>query len=97
MALIVADMPRFSIENGDDLDAFIHLYRGYLNTVGINPNADGGPPTGRDRAMGVLRSCLQGSAAEWFDENIVGKNWKLKYFLSTGNNNMGALRGLNVV
>ena len=96
MALIVADMPRFSIENDDDLDSYIHLYRGYLNTVGIDPNGAAGAPTGRDRAMGVLRSGLQGSAAEWFDENIVGKNWKLKYFITNGGANMAALRALAV-
>src|SRR5688572_26036955 len=96
MALIVADMPRFSVEDGHDLDAFIHLYIGYLNAVGVDPNADGGPPTGKDRAMGILRSCLQGSTAQWFDENIVGKNWKLKYFITNGGANMAALRGLAV-
>ena len=67
MALVVADMPRFSMENGNDLDVFILLYIGYLNAIGVDPNADGGPPTGRNRAMGILRSCLQGETARWFD------------------------------
>ena len=85
MALVVADMPRFSVEKGHDLDAFIHLYIGYLNTIGIDPNDVAGNPTGRSRAMGVLRSCLEGSVAEWFDEYITGKNWKLKNILLSGN------------
>lgn len=96
MALIVADLPKFCIEDGDSLEIFIQLYNGYLNAVGINPNADGGPPTGKSRAMGILRSCLKGSAAEWFDENIYGKNWKLKYFITNGGANMAALRGLTI-
>src|ERR1051325_9109304 len=85
MALVVADIPRFSVEKGHDLDAFIYLYIGYLNTIGINPNDVAGNPTGRSRAIGVLRSCLEGSVAEWFDENITGKNWKLKNILLSGN------------
>lgn len=96
MALVVADMPRFSVEDGHDLDAFIHLYIGYLNAIGVNPNGVGGPPTGRERAMGILRSCLQGSAAQWFDETIVGKNWKLSHFITNGGANMAVLRGLAV-
>ena len=85
MALVVADMPRFSVEKGHDLDAFIHLYIGYLHAIGVNPNGDGGPPSGRERAISILRSCLEGSVAEWFDENITGKNWKLKNILLSGN------------
>src|SRR5579871_4270056 len=96
MAVIVADMPKFSIEDGDDIDVFVHLLNGYINAVGIDPNADGGPPTGKARAMGVLRSCLRGSVAEWFDENILGKNWKLTNLRSSGTANMARLRALAV-
>ena len=58
MALVIADMPRFSMENSDNLDVFILLYIGYLNAIGVDPNANGGLPTGRNRAIGILRSCL---------------------------------------
>ena len=85
MALVVADMPRFSVEKGHDLDVFIYLYIGYLNAISVDPNADGGPPTGRDRAVSILRSCLERSVAEWFDENITRKNWKLRNILLSGN------------
>jgi hypothetical protein len=97
MAIVVADLPKFSIEDGDDFDVFTHLYLGHLNTVGVNPNAGGGPPSGRDRAMGILRSCMKGSVANWFDERITGKNWKLKYFLARNVANMGALVASTVV
>ena len=97
MAFIVADMPKFSVEDGDDFDVHVRLLNGYFNTIGLNPNADGGVPAGRDRAMGVLRSSLRGSIAEWFDEHIMGKNWKLTYFISHhGNINMAQLRALPI-
>jgi hypothetical protein len=97
MAVVVASIPTFSTEEDDNLDAFIDRYIGYLNALGINPNADGGPPTGKQRAMGILRGCLKGSVAQWFDEQIVGKNWKLKYFLSNGGaGNIGVLQPLTV-
>src|SRR5581483_6750369 len=96
MAVIVAEMPKFSIEDGDSIDTFVQLLNGYLNTVGINPNADGGPPTGKAKAMGILRSCLRGSIAEWFDENILGKNWKLTNLRTNGGADMAALRALAV-
>jgi hypothetical protein len=98
MAVVVADMPRFSIENDDDLELFINRYIGYLNAIGVNPNALGGPPTGRKRAMGILRGCLMGEAGRWFDEKIDGKNWKLSYLLWNGGaGNIGAIQALNIV
>ena len=98
MAVVVASIPTFSIEEEDNLDAFIDRLIGYYNAIGVNPNgAGGGPPIGRDRAMGILRGCLKGSVADWFDEQIVGKNWKLKYFLSAGGAaNIGVLQALTV-
>lgn len=96
MAIVVADLPKFSIEDGDDFDVFNHLYIGHLATIGVNPNAVGGPPTGRQRAMGILRSCLKGSVASWFDKTFIGKNWKLKYLLSNGGANTNAYQALTV-
>jgi hypothetical protein len=89
-------MPRFSVEKDYDLDAFIYLYISYLNAIGVNPNADGDPPTGRDKAVSILRSCLEGSVAEWFDENIIGKNWKLRNILLSGNFTLAQLVAFTV-
>jgi hypothetical protein len=97
MALVVASLPTYSIEEGDNFDAFNDRLIGYYHAVGVNPDgAGGGPPNGRNRAMGILRSCLKGSVADWFDENVVGKNWKLKYFLARGGANVNALQALTV-
>ena len=61
MAVVVASIPTFSIEEEDNLDAFIDRLIGYYNAIGVNPNgAGGGPPIG-DRAMGILRGCLNTS------------------------------------
>src|ERR1043166_2606961 len=95
MAVVVASIPTFSIEEEDNLDAFIDRLIGYYNAIN---GAGGGLPIGRDRAMGILRECLKGSVADWFDEQIVGKNWKHKYFLSAGGaGNIGILQPLAVV
>src|SRR6266487_3216373 len=34
--------------------------------------------------MGILRSCMSGEAAEWFDRKITGKNWELAFINSNG-------------
>ena len=83
MATIAIGLPIFDGTN--DLDIFIDLWRGYLNTIGVNPyDKAGGPPRGWERAMGILRSCMSGEAAEWFDREITGKNWELAYINSNG-------------
>ena len=52
MAVVVASIPTFLIEEEDNLDAFIDRFIGYLNAIGVNPNgAGGGPPIRRVRAM----------------------------------------------
>ena len=46
MAVVVASIPTFSIEEEDNLDAFIDRLIGYYNAIGVNPNgAGGGPPS----------------------------------------------------
>ena len=75
MAIVVTSVPTFSVEKDDNLDAFIDRLIGHYNAIGINPNGVGSlPPNGRERAMGVLRGCLKGPAAKWWDREITGKN-----------------------
>ena len=42
MAVVVASIPTFSIEEEDNLDAFIDRFIGYLNAIGVNSNGAGG-------------------------------------------------------
>src|ERR1700719_3101544 len=78
MAVATLGMPTFSGRDDEDLFVFIDLYRGYLHSIGVDPlDLAGGPPNGSQRALGILRSCMQGEAAEWFDRNLTGKNWKI--------------------
>src|ERR1700722_14493699 len=78
MAVATLGMPTFSGRDDEDLFVFIDLYRGYLHSIGVNPlDLAGGPPNGSQRALGILRSCMQGEAAEWFDRHLTGKNWKI--------------------
>ncbi|PKK58208.1 hypothetical protein RhiirC2_796677 [Rhizophagus irregularis] len=70
----------------------------YLQNQGVDPadNA-GGPPTGREVAIGYLRGCMRGRALEWFDEEITTKqNWELANLLdNTGQANLVAVNGRN--
>jgi hypothetical protein len=80
MATVAIGLPLFDLDG--DLERFISLFLGYLNGLGINPLIENdGPPTSRDRALGLLRSCMKGRAAEWYDQHILNKNIKLRNIL----------------
>ena len=65
MAVATLGMLTFSGRDDEDLFVFIDLYRGYLHSISVNPlDLAGGPPNGSQRALGILRSCMQGEAAE---------------------------------
>ncbi|CAB4412231.1 unnamed protein product [Rhizophagus irregularis] len=67
---------------------------GYLDTINLNPYAAGGPPESWKRAMGILKSCMSGEAAKWFDREITGKNWELSGITSRGGANLAAFVAL---
>jgi hypothetical protein len=92
MANVTLGMPIFSGEPDEDVELFLDLFRGYLAGLGINPADNVGNPTGHSRALGLLRGCMRGSAAEWFDREITGKNWELhNLFQNHGRANWEAL------
>ena len=94
MATTAIGLPIFEGKATDDIDTFIRLYMGYLDTINVNPYAAGGPPEAWKRAMGILRSCMAGEAAEWFDREITGKNWELSGITSRGGANLAAFVAL---
>jgi hypothetical protein len=94
MALVSLGMPVFNATEEDDLDLFINLYRGYLASVGVNYQDRAANPSGVKRAMGILRSCMQGPASLWFDKELTGKNWRIGHINKNGNATMNALRQL---
>ena len=55
----------------------------------------GGPPTGREVAIGYLRGCMRGRTLEWFDDEITSKaNWELTNLTDgTGQANLVAVNG----
>ncbi|CAB4405717.1 unnamed protein product [Rhizophagus irregularis] len=79
MATVALGLPIFEGREDDDLERFIELYKGYLHSLGINPAAEGGPPTGWEKGMGILRACMKGPAADWYDNNILGRRVKLRF------------------
>ena len=60
MATVALGLPIFAGNEEDDLERFIELYKGYIHSLGIDPSADGGPPTGWEKANGIFRACLTG-------------------------------------
>src|ERR1044071_271553 len=77
MANVTLGMPIFSGDPDEDVELFLDLFRGYLAGLGINPADNVGNPTGHSRAYGLLRGCMRGPAADWFDRELTGKNWEL--------------------
>ncbi|GET64418.1 hypothetical protein GLOIN_2v1790588 [Rhizophagus irregularis DAOM 181602=DAOM 197198] len=94
MATTAIELPIFEGKAIDDIDTFVRLYMGYLDTINLNPYAAGGPPESWKRAMGILRSCMTGEATEWFDREITGKNWELSGITSRGGANLAAFVAL---
>jgi hypothetical protein len=82
MANIALGLPIFASREEDDLERFIELYKGYLHTLGINPAAGVGAPTGWEKANGILHACMTGPVAEWYDNNILDKQVRLKGILT---------------
>lgn len=96
MAVVSLGVPVFKGTEDDDLERFIDLYIGHLHALGINPLDRVANPSGAKRAMGILRGCMQGSAANWFDKELTGKNWKIAHIRKQGNAVMNAFRLLAV-
>ncbi|GBC00431.1 hypothetical protein RclHR1_38540001 [Rhizophagus clarus] len=74
-------MPVFAGNDDDDLERFFELYKGYIHSIGIDSSAVAGNSAGWEKAMGILRVCLTGPAARWYDSNILGKRVRLKNIL----------------
>src|SRR6266487_1441582 len=101
MALVSLGIPVFNGTEEDDLELFISLYLGYIASVNVDYQDHAGNLAGAKRAFGILRSCMQGPAAIWFDRELTGKNWRLTNMnknLTQGNANptIAVLRALNL-
>ena len=94
MALVSLGLPVFNGTEEDDLELFISLYLGYIASVNVNYQDHGGNPAGAKRAFGILRSCMQGPAAIWFDRELTGKNWRLTNMNKNGVALLNVLRAL---
>ena len=84
MAHVSIGLPTYDASEEADLDLFVALYRGHLNALNINSLDLVANPTGASRAMGILRGCLQGRAAEFFDRELAGKRWEVQYIHKNG-------------
>jgi hypothetical protein len=88
MANIALGLPTFAGLEDEDIDSHIHLFRGYLHAIGVDPVANG------DQALGIFRACFKGEAGVWYDEHILGKNWQLYHlFNNHGQADIAGIRG----
>lgn len=87
MAGVSMTPPIFEGHIDQDINVFIRRFKGFLDGIGIVP------PVGAC-AIGLFQSCLQGPAADWYDRNILGKNWKLNnIFNNHGQADIAGLQG----
>ncbi|GES97969.1 hypothetical protein GLOIN_2v1778046 [Rhizophagus clarus] len=96
----MAGIPHPYFDWDDSILDFLAQLRLDLQNRGIDPNDNaGGPPTGRDNAIGHLRACMRGRTLEWFDDEITTKqNWELTNLLdNTGQANLVAVNGRTAV
>ncbi|EXX58409.1 hypothetical protein RirG_198280 [Rhizophagus irregularis DAOM 197198w] len=82
MATVALGLPIFEGREDENFNQFIKLYKEYLHSFNINPaDASGGPLASYEKVLSILRTCLKGHAAEWYDNNILGKNVRLRNIL----------------
>src|SRR5688572_28380672 len=96
----MAGIPHPYFDWDDSIPDFLAQLRLDLQNREIDPNDNaGGPPTGRDNAIGHLRACMRGRTLEWFDDEITTKqNWELtNLFDNTGQANLVAVNGRTAV
>ena len=67
IANIALGLSIFSGAKDEDIDSFIHLFRGYLYAIGVDPIAN------RDQALGIFQACFKGEAGIWYNEHILEK------------------------
>ncbi|GET60008.1 uncharacterized protein OCT59_020441 [Rhizophagus irregularis] len=68
--------PIFYGRPGEDPEDFLRDFQRYVVASRINIAPGAGQVTGRAEALGLLISCLEGPAKQWYETNIKGKNWK---------------------
>ena len=87
MAVVTLGLPIFEGKEDDDVNTFINLFQGYLHGINVDPVANSA------QALGILRGCMKGESANWFDEYILGKRWHLSnLYNNTGQGNIAGIR-----
>jgi len=89
----MAEIPHPYFDWNDSIPDFLAQLRLDLQNWRIDPNDNvAGPPTGRDNAIGYLRTCMRGRTLEWFDDETTKQNWELTNLLdNTGQANLIAV------
>ena len=69
-------LPIFYGRPGDDPEDFLRDFQRYVVASRINVAPGAGQAPGRAETLGLLISCLEGPAKQWYETRIRGKNWK---------------------
>ena len=68
--------PIFYGRPGEDPEDFLRDFQRYVVASRINVAPGAGQAPGRAEALGLLISCLEGPAKQWYETRIKGKNWR---------------------
>jgi hypothetical protein len=87
--------PIFYGRPGEDPEDFLRDFQRYVVASQINVAPGAGQAAGRAEALGLLISCLEGPAKQWYETHIRGKNWKCSNISDNlGVADLNAVRGI---
>ncbi|GES84666.1 hypothetical protein GLOIN_2v1783702 [Rhizophagus clarus] len=87
--------PIFYGRPGEDPEDFLRDFQRYVVASRINVAPGAGQAPGRAEALGLLISCLEGPAKQWYETRIKGKNWRCNNLSDNlGVADLNAVRGL---
>src|SRR5579859_921314 len=87
--------PIFYGRPGEDPEDFLRDFQRYVVASRINVAPGAGQAPGRAEALGLLISCLEGPAKQWYETRIKGKNWRCNNLSDNlGVADLNAVRGI---
>jgi hypothetical protein len=87
--------PIFKGNPGEDPEDFLREFQRYVVGSRINVAQGNAQAPGREEALGLLISCLEGPALNWYNTRVKGKNWKCNNISdNVGVANLTAIRGI---
>ncbi|GBB91219.1 hypothetical protein RclHR1_01840016 [Rhizophagus clarus] len=87
--------PIFYERPGEDPEDWLRDMQRYIIASQINVAPGAGQASGREKAFGLVVSCLAGDALNWYNTRVKGKNWRCNNLSDNlGVADLNAVRGL---